>query len=227
MDHPEYSGPRGIPGTPSEDLPPDAPGPQRIPVHGVLLAAGVGRRLGRGPKALLAGSDSIPLVEKMADVLLQGGCTSVTVVLGAGAADVLTAADLAGCSVVVNDNWSQGMSGSFRLGVEGAPPDHAVLIALVDQPGVGAALVARLIAAFRPDRITAAGYRRPDGTLRRGHPVLFAPGLAAEAAQQAEGDAGARAFLSAHPELVHLVDCSDLSDGGDIDTPADLHRLLP
>jgi nicotine blue oxidoreductase len=69
------------------------------------------------------------------------------------------------------------------------------------------------------------GYRGPDGKLRRGHPVLFAPGLAAQAAEQATGEAGARPFLSAHPELVELVDCSDLSDGGDIDTPSDLGRL--
>jgi nicotine blue oxidoreductase len=195
------------------------------PVHGVLLAAGAGRRLGRGPKALLAGADGKPLVRKVAEVLRKGGCASVAVVLGAGAAEVQRATELAGCAVLVNEQWSEGMAGSFRLGVQSARPEQAVLVALVDQPGVSPELVARLIYAGRPGRITAAGYRGPDGKLRRGHPVLFAPGLAARAAEQATGDAGARPFLSAHPELVDLVDCSDLSDGGDIDTPSDLGRL--
>ncbi|MGM0929228.1 MAG: nucleotidyltransferase family protein [Actinomycetota bacterium] len=194
-------------------------------VHGVLLAAGAGRRLGRGPKALLAGSDGIPLVRKVAEVLRQGGCASVAVVLGAGAAEVQRAAGLAGCAVLVNERWSEGMAGSFRLGVQSAQTEQPVLVALVDQPGISPELVARLIHTAQPGRITAAGYRRPDGKLRRGHPVLFAPGLAAQAAEPATGDAGARPFLSAHPELVDLVDCSDLSDGGDIDTPPDLGRL--
>ncbi|TJY68870.1 nucleotidyltransferase family protein [Arthrobacter sp. CAU 1506] len=197
----------------------------KTPVHGVLLAAGAGRRLGLGPKALLAGADGVPLVRKAAEVLRHGGCASVAVVLGAGAAEVHVAADLAGCSVLVNEQWSEGMAGSLRLGVQSALPDQAVLIALVDQPGISPELVARLIDAAQPGRIIAAGYRSPEGKLRRGHPVLFAPSLAARAAEQATGDAGARPFLSAHPELVELVDCSDLSDGGDIDTPADLGRL--
>ncbi len=195
------------------------------PVHGVLLAAGAGRRLGRGPKALLAGADGVPLVRKIAEMLRQGGCASVAVVLGAGAAEVGSVANLSGYTVLVNEQWSEGMAGSFRLGVQGAPPEQAVLVALVDQPGISPELVARLIHAGQPGRITAAGYQSPDGTLRRGNPVLFAPGLAAQAAEQARGDAGARPFLSAHPELVDLVDCSDLSDGGDIDTPSDLGRL--
>ncbi|MET1156250.1 NTP transferase domain-containing protein, partial [Arthrobacter sp.] len=182
----------------------------KTPVHGVLLAAGAGRRLGRGPKALLAGADGVPLVRKIAEVLRQGGCASVAVVLGAGAAEVQRAASPAGCAVMVNEQWNEGMAGSFRLGVQSARPEQAVLVALVDQPGVSPELVARLIQAGRPGRIIAAGYRGPDESLRRGHPVLFARGLAGQAAEQATGDAGARPFLSAHPELVDLVDCSDL-----------------
>ncbi|NKX54273.1 nicotine blue oxidoreductase [Arthrobacter mobilis] len=196
----------------------------RTPVSAVLLAAGAGTRLGRGPKALLP-AGGIPLVQKMAAVLADGGCTDVCVVLGAEAARVRQAADLSGCTVLENPDWAAGMGGSFRLGVNAAPAGHAVLVALVDQPGVTAPLVRRLIAAHQPGRVTAAGYRAPGGALRRGHPVLFAPGPAAAAARQASGDAGARDFLAAHPGLVDVVDCSDLSDGGDIDTPADLFRL--
>ena len=39
------------------------------------------------------------------------------------------------------------------------------------------------------------------------------------------GDAGARAFLRSHPELVDEVDCSDLSSGLDVDTPEQLYLL--
>lgn len=49
----------------------------------VLLAAGAGMRLGRGPKALLPFRGST-LVEVLADVLLDGGCREVAVIFGAG-----------------------------------------------------------------------------------------------------------------------------------------------
>lgn len=80
-------------------------------------------------------------------------------------------------------------------------------------------------ASAEPSLATAAAYRSADGRLRRGHPVLFSPAAARAAAAGAAGDAGARAWLRANPAAVRLVDCSDLSDGRDIDTPADLPLL--
>lgn len=190
----------------------------------VLLAAGAGRRLGLGPKALLPFRGRT-LVEVLAEVLLAGGCRDVVVVLGADAARVRAGTDLSRHRVVDNPDWDTGMGGSFRLGVAAADPADHVLVALVDQPGLTPETVARLLAAHRPGRVTAAAYRAPDGALQRGHPLLLDAGLRAEAADTATGDAGARFFLQAHPELVDLVDCSDLSGGGDLDTPGQLHLL--
>lgn len=214
-----------------------------VPTVAVLLAAGSGSRLGRGPKALLPFHGST-LVEHVAQALRDGGCTETVVVAGSGSAELqalqATAAArpaghsraraLAACHLVVNEDWATGMGGSFRLGVASINPGHNVLVALVDQPGVTAGLVARLLAAHQPGRITAAGYAQAPGSgptpsLVRGHPIIFSPSLAAAAAALSEGDAGARAFLRAHPELIDIVDCSDLSGGADVDTPADL-RLL-
>ena len=192
-----------------------------------MLAAGAGTRLGRGPKALLPFRGTT-LVAHLGAELVAGGCREVVVVIGAGAADVRAAGLPPACRTVENSRWADGMGGSFALGVRSAAAGDAVLVALVDQPGLTAGLVARLLAAHRSGRITAAGYRAagdaPSG-LRRGHPILFDHALAIQAAGTASGDAGARAFLHAHGELIDLVDCSDLSDGADVDTPAGLHLL--
>ncbi|MFF1884044.1 nicotine blue oxidoreductase [Pseudarthrobacter sp. NPDC058196] len=221
-------------------------------VTGVLLAAGAGTRLGRGPKALLL-YQGRPLVEVLAGKLFEGGCREVVVVTGAGAADVQAAASLACCRVVVNPEWQSGMGSSFVLGNNTADPEDHLLIALVDQPGLTPETVRRLLAAHRSGRITAAAYRRaasdggrprglpdarsPDGNARhdgisgqawelhRGHPLLIDGSLRAAVAATVSGDAGARNFLRAHPELVDEVDCSDQSTGEDIDTPDQL-RLL-
>ena len=194
----------------------------------VLLAAGAGTRLGLGPKALLRFRGRT-LVEVLADILLAGGCREVVVVLGADAATVRAATDLSRHPVIDNPDWATGMGGSFRLGVAAAAPEDHVLMALVDQPGLTAETVARLLAAHRRGRVTAAAYPGPGpgpgGKLQRGHPLLLDATLRAEAAEAATGDAGARLFLQAHPELIDLVDCSDLSGGEDLDTPDQLHLL--
>ncbi|MGO4384034.1 nicotine blue oxidoreductase [Specibacter sp. RAF43] len=206
----------------------------------VLLAAGAGTRLGRGPKALLPFHGGT-LVEHVAQVVRDGGCGRTVVVAGAGAPEVaqlhraarrLAAPHqpaFAACRLVVNEHWASGMGGSFRTGVAAVAAGDNILVALVDQPGITAALVARLLAAHRPGRITAAGYAGsgtgPGAGLRRGHPIVFSASLAAEAAASAGGDSAARAFLRAHPGLLDVVDCSDLSDGADVDTAEDLHLL--
>ena len=140
----------------------------------VLLAAGAGTRLGLGPKALLPFRGRT-LVEVLADVLLDGGCREVVAVLGADAATVRAATDLSRHRVIDNPDWATGMGSSFRLGVAAAAPEDHVLIALVDQPGLTPETVARLLAAHRPGRVTAAAYRDPEGKLRRGHPLLWTP----------------------------------------------------
>ncbi|MCQ1985636.1 MULTISPECIES: NTP transferase domain-containing protein [unclassified Arthrobacter] len=209
----------------------------------VLLAAGAGRRLGRGPKALLPFRGR-PLIEHQVAVLLAGGCTHVVAVLGAGSADILASARLQDAAPVVNPQWELGMGTSYRCGILAAlarEPETSVLVALVDQPGLTPAVVSRVLAAGQPGRITAAGYRAPDGKLRRGHPVLLDASLAARSLEPeasyagaepagerrpgANPDSGARAFLAAHPELLHVVDCTDLADGRDVDCDADLALL--
>lgn len=203
------------------------------PVAGVLLAAGQGTRLGRGPKALLRRADGTTLVEHLADVLHDGGCTPVVVVLGAGAAAARALPGLARHVVVENTDWVQGMGSSLRSGLAAVPDGHGALVALVDEPGLDATMVRRLLAAHRPGRTTAAGFRVDTGRgdapggpgVRRGHPVLFDAGDLPAVRASAHGDVGARDHLAAHPERIDLLDCSDRSDGGDVDTVADLYRL--
>lgn len=210
----------------------------------VLLAAGAGTRLGRGPKALLPFRGRT-LVEVLADVLLEGGCRDVVVVLGAGAESVRKLPGLQRHTVVENPDWQTGMGSSFKLGLGTAQPRDHVLVALVDQPGITPETVGRLLTAHRSGRITAAAYRpHPDaagrgyegpgserpGELRRGHPLLLDATLRAEAAASATGDAGARLFLQLHPELIDLVDCTlppgtGQSGGEDLDTPDQLSLL--
>lgn len=193
-------------------------------IAGLLLAAGGGRRLGGRPKALLP-YQGRPLIEHAIRTLREGGCGPVVVVLGAQADAVQERADLSDSSVILNPDWEQGMGCSLRSGLRAAaalesPPD-GVIVALTDQPGIGAEAVSRVREAFHSSASLAmATY---DG--QRGHPVLLGADHWTGAAATAAGDQGARRYLREHSSGIALVECSDVADPGDIDTPGDLARL--
>jgi nicotine blue oxidoreductase len=92
------------------------------------------------------------------------------------------------------------------------------VIALADQPLVGAEAVRRLIAAHASGAtVVVAAY---DGKPR--NPVLIDRVHWPAVIELATGDAGARPFLRAYPNLVTLVECGDTGSPVDIDTPEDL-----
>jgi len=191
-------------------------------VAGLLLAAGGGRRLGGRPKALLEHRGR-PLVEHAVGVLRAAGLSRVHVVLGARADAVRERAELTGCVVVENPEWERGMGSSLRAGLDSLADTgaRAVLVSLVDQPGIGAEAVARVLAAYSSeDSLVSAAY---DGV--RGHPVLFGAAHWAGIAESATGDRGARAYLKARADSVVLVECGDAAEPYDIDTEADLVHL--
>lgn len=191
-------------------------------VAGLLLAAGGGRRLGGRPKALLTHRGR-PLVEHAVRALRAGGCARVHVVLGARADEVRARAALPGCVLVDNPQWERGMGTSLRAGLDSLTGTgaRAVLVSLVDQPGIGAEAVARVLGAYvSSESLVSAAY---DGV--RGHPVLFGAAHWAGIAATATGDRGARAYLREHAERVALVECGDVAAAYDIDTEADLAHL--
>lgn len=172
-------------------------------VHGLLLAAGAGRRMGT-PKALVPGW----LAGSVA-ALRDGGCDQVTVVLGA-AAEEARALLGPGERVVVADDWETGMGASLRAGLSSLPYADAALVHLVDLPDVRAAVIARVATLAAPGALARAAY---DGV--PGHPVLIGHDHWAGVVETAVGDRGARDYL--RDRDVTLVECGDLATGRDVD----------
>jgi CTP:molybdopterin cytidylyltransferase MocA len=188
-------------------------------VAGLILAAGSGSRLGT-PKALVE-LDGERLVDRAVRTLRDGGCAPLTVVLGAAEVDV------DGARQAHNPDWATGMGSSLRVGLAALEQDPAaadataVVVSLVDQPLLGPDVVARLLAAHAAGAaIAVATY----GGKRR-NPVLLARETWPEVARLAEGDAGARPYLAAHPDEITPVPCDDIGAPDDIDTAEDLARL--
>jgi nicotine blue oxidoreductase len=114
------------------------------------------------------------------------------------------------------------MGSSLVAGLAAVPEDcAAAVLALADQPLVGAESVRRLIAARAAGASVAVACY--DGQPR--NPVLIGREHFAEVAALATGDVGARPFLRAHPDLITRVECADTGRPDDIDTAEDLARV--
>lgn len=182
--------------------------------HGLLLAAGAGSRMGT-PKALVHDADGTSWLQRSVHALREGGCSDVSVVLGAGAAaarELLTDLDV---GVVVAEDWADGMGASLRAGLVSLttqePTPMAALVTLVDLPDVGPEVVRRILA----EPVASTTLRRATYDARPGHPVLLGRDHWDAIADQVTGDQGARAYLSQH--AVAAVPCSDLATGHDVD----------
>lgn len=184
-------------------------------VHGLLLAAGAGRRYGV-PKALVRDPDGSSWLLRAVAALAP--CDAVTVVLGA-AGDEAAALLPPSVQRVVALDWAEGMGASLRAGLTrlAETGDDVALVHLVDLPDVDAAVVARVIGAAAgagPRVLARATY---DGA--PGHPVLIGRDHWAGVIAGAVGESGARDYLAEHPH--RLVECGDLAGGGDVDAPAE------
>jgi CTP:molybdopterin cytidylyltransferase MocA len=168
------------------------------------------------PKALVHDADGTSWVQHAVGVLQDGGCTGVTVVLGAGAGEAVSLLDGLGVDVVIAHDWDKGMSASLRTGLESllASDAEAAVVSLVDLPDLTAAVVRRLLSEREGDEalVRASYHGRP------GHPVVLGRAHWAGVVAGASGDAGARDYLATHGAA--LVECGDLASGVDVDSRA-------
>ena len=124
-----------------------APKPARI--GGVVLAAGLSRRMGHNK--LVAEVNGKSLVRHAAEAALEAGLDPVTVVTGHQQLEIEKA--LAGLPVrfVHNPSFADGLSTSLKKGIESLPEDcAAAMVLLGDMPGVTPDLARRVAAAFEP-----------------------------------------------------------------------------
>ena len=121
----------------------------RVVVGAVLLAAGSASRMGHRPKALLQ-LGGVPLVRRQLIALSGAGVDELVVVLGHHAEHIEPLVQDFPVTVLRNPNPDDGQVSSLRLGLAALTGKiDAVLVALADQPLIGAQDINDLIGAYK------------------------------------------------------------------------------
>ena len=173
----------------------------------VVLAAGAGSRFGGGKLTSRFG-DGV-LIEGALRAAFAAPVRTVTVVVGADPAVVDAAMAFAAgderLRLVYAKDHALGLSASLRNGVAAVPPGcEGLYLFLGDMPRIPASIFGEMAEALDHGAMAVA----PVFHGRRGHPVLFAPGLFAEL-MALEGDKGANGLLDALGEGLTTVVAPD------------------
>lgn len=183
----------------------------------VLLAAGAGSRFRGNVHKLVAPLHGRRLIDHALDAALDANIGPVIVVTGALDAATLGLDErpLGAITIVHNEQWTHGQSGSLLLAAQTASEQglDAIVVALGDQPAISPAAWRAVAHSTSPLAIADYGGER-------GHPVRIAAEMFAELPNH--GDTGARDLLRHHVHLVEPVPCA--GSAADIDTVEELEQ---
>jgi CTP:molybdopterin cytidylyltransferase MocA len=185
----------------------------------VVLAAGSGLRLGRGPKAHVAISGKT-FLEWIVSSSREAGLLDIVVVSSRGDAAMPRACEALGVRMVVNDEPTRGMSSSVRIGLTAGialAEMTGALIWPVDVPRVRSATI-RLIADKLDQGADVSAH--PVYRAASGHPIALGSDVIGELALRLEGPLR-HALAQMHVKRID-VPCDDAGVVTDINTPDDL-----
>ena len=193
----------------------------------LLLAAGEGSRLGTHPKALLR-KDGQALLWLFTSAIQGFAPAEYMVVTGFHAEAIESEIEKMNNSlaypieVIHNPAPERGQASSVRLGLESLKGQFDVLlVALSDQPEIGAREVQELLDAFL-NRELGKEIILPMVEGRRGNPVLFSRKAISEIL--ASPGMVCRQYMDTHPDKVMSMLTSNQAFATDVDTPEDIQR---
>ncbi len=196
-------------------------------VSGIILAAGLSRRMG-SPKQLLHLGERT-LLEAAIGPAVASNLDEVLVVLGHRAEEIsssLEGMDSRGFRTLVAAGYQGGLKHSIRAGLAATSPrSQAAAILLGDQPKIETSLIDRVLATWAGERsrILRPLYSSPGYDPIPGHPLILARSIWPEFVTL-EGEGGVRDLIQLHPDWLEVIPIEGKAPL-DIDTPADHARM--
>lgn len=184
-------------------------------VVGLILAAGLSRRMGERNKLLLP-IGGVPMIRHMFNIYRAAMGGRVVVVTGHQADKIDSALSGTGAETVLNANFEQGRPTSVVCGLHAAGDAETVLIGLGDQPLLKVDDIQSLLAAHEAadrSRISV-----PAVDQQRGNPIVVPANLRARLLADPRSP-GCKKFTRTHPEHVQFHELASPGFYMDVDTP--------
>jgi len=194
------------------------------PTAGIILAAGMSKRLGRLKQLVEIGDSTI--LSMVVDASLSSDLDKVVLVLGHEAEAI--AASLGErlmrgrILTAVNNRYAEGMSTSLQRGLMEIRDEYpSIMVLMGDQPLTDSDVINLVLGAFRSSEkdICAPVYRG-----KRGLPVCFTKRYYNDILA-VKGDMGAREVIRDNPDDVYSVELDTPHTFMDIDEDSDLELL--
>lgn len=169
----------------------------------LLLAAGSSSRMGQSKQLLTIQGE--PLLLRTAKSALQSNANQVAVVLGANADQHEEVIKTLPVTIIVNEEWKNGMGSSIKAGLNhlmnATPALNAVLILVCDQPLLTTALLDEIISSYleTKKKIISSFY---GGSL--GVPAFFDQSLFPKLLQL-EDQQGAKKVILGDSDQAHFI----------------------
>jgi molybdenum cofactor cytidylyltransferase len=188
-------------------------------IAGLVLAAGLSKRMGESKQSLLLAGKSI--LDWSTEAFLSSCVDDVIVI--ANSSRLKRQGISRRLRYIVNPDPSRGLSSSLKLGIRSVSRgSEAVVVGLGDKPLVLPETINALVDAYRR---TGARIVVPVCEGKRGNPVLFQRSVFGSILELS-GDVGAKEVISKHKDQVSEVPVGDQGILLDIDTPSDLDLAL-
>jgi molybdenum cofactor cytidylyltransferase len=185
----------------------------------LILAAGESNRM-RIPKQLLPFRGK-NMLQHAIDEAVTSNADLVFAVLGANAERIKRVLRQSRAELVMNQDWSEGISSSIHAGVKALPANvNGVIVSLCDQPHAGSRIFNALIDASRTSgkSIVACEYGGTEGT-----PALFARQYF-DQLLALSGDRGAKKIILENKNDLARIPFAEGTI--DIDTAEDYQRFV-
>lgn len=189
-------------------------------VTGIVLAAGLSRRMGQQNKLLLPVHGK-PIIRCTVEAYIAF-CDEVMVVTGHEAdmvRDCLSGLDL---RFVHNPEFAQGQATSVAAGLRAVLEADCILVGLGDQPRLIANHLRELVSAYFELGGTKIAVPH-DGT-ERGNPIAIPGAMVAQMLADKQNP-GCGKFTREHPDLVAMIPFEERAYFDDVDTPDDYVAL--
>lgn len=196
-------------------------GSSELKIVGIILAAGLSKRMGR-VKSLLPWGDCL-LLDRVIDNAYHSKLAGLVVVLGHEAENIRKRIDFKEAKVIVNSDYGTGQSTSLQAGLGALPVDtDGVMFLLGDQPFIDHKIIDNLICTFqkRQSSLIIPTYQG-----KRGNPVLIHSSIF-DMVKRITGDVGARVLFGNLSSQIQEVEVPESGILVDMDTIEEYQRLV-